>query len=288
MAESPSHRFGQVVGNLLEEILLPLLIQFTSARGLYLDRHGKRVARPGKKVCWEDKYGNKHDLDFVIERDGSSETVGKPVAFIEAAWRRYTKHSRNKAQEIQGAVLPVAEKYPWDTPFLGSVLAGVFTDGSVNQMKSVGFKVLLFPYDTIVDAFQAVGINARFDESTLDHVFAQTVSQIEGLSVASRDVLKKHLLDANRAAIEEFLDSLSKRLDRAVEQVLIVPLSGTDHAFESVSDALDFINEFDEAEHNGQFRKYELIVRYSNGDRIDATFSDKAGAKEFLAYVSEH
>src|SRR5262245_30590782 len=120
MAESPSHRFGQIIGNLLEEILLPVLLAFCQERDLYLDRHGSRTGvRGGKRVEWEDKYGNTHVLDFVIEKGGTANERGRPVAFIEAAWRRYTKHSRNKAQEIQGAILPIADKYERDIPFLG-------------------------------------------------------------------------------------------------------------------------------------------------------------------------
>src|SRR6056297_3323456 len=151
MAESPSHKFGQIVGNLLEDIMRPVLQEFCDRRGLYLDIQGKRSGvRSGKKVTWLDKYGNTHDLDFVIEKGGSATSKGRPVAFIEAAWRRYTKHSRNKAQEIQGAVLPIADGYHWDKPFLGAVLAGVFTKGSLEQLDSVGFKVLYFPYESIV------------------------------------------------------------------------------------------------------------------------------------------
>ncbi len=101
MANSPSHRFGQTIGDLLEEIMAPQLQAFCDKRGLYLDKKGTRgQARAGTKVSWIDKYGNSHDLDFVIEKGGTENIRGRPLAFIEAAWRRYTKHSRNKAQEI--------------------------------------------------------------------------------------------------------------------------------------------------------------------------------------------
>ena len=110
MAESPAHKFGQVIGGLLESVVMPPLEQFCEKQGLYLDYQKKiRPARRGRKVSWGDSYGNFHDLDFVIERNGSDYEIGQPVAFIEAAWRRYTKHSRNKAQELQGAILPLAE-----------------------------------------------------------------------------------------------------------------------------------------------------------------------------------
>ncbi len=125
MADSPSHKFGQIIGNLLEELIKPEFLKFCKDRNLYLDTQVERSpARTGKKVSWKDKYGNSHDLDFVIEKGGSKDKIGKPVAFIEAAWRRYTKHSRNKAQEIQGAVLPIADKHVWDAPFLGGSPCG--------------------------------------------------------------------------------------------------------------------------------------------------------------------
>lgn len=172
MADSPSHRFGQIVGNLLEELLRPVLKKFCDDRGLYLDIQGMRSGvRQGKTVTWLDKYGNTHALDFVIEKGGTDTRRGRPVAFVEAAWRRYSKHSRNKAQEIQGAVLPIADHYNWDKPFLGAVLAGVFTEGSLDQLRSMGFKILHFPYKSIVNAFSSVGINVQFDESTPDKDF---------------------------------------------------------------------------------------------------------------------
>ncbi len=186
MAASPAHKFGQLIGNLLEELIEPFLATFAGRSGLYLDyQKNSRAARKGKKVTWEDPYGNVHDLDYVLERDGASNAMGTPVAFIEVAWRRYTKHSRNKAQEIQGAILPLAERYQWSNPFLGAVLAGVFTQGSLEQLRSLGFHVLYFPYDTIVAAFAFQSIDVAFDETTPDTAFLRCVRQIEKASPAT-------------------------------------------------------------------------------------------------------
>src|SRR3990172_8567145 len=143
MALSPSHKFGQIIGDTLEEALEVPLRDFARKHGLYLDTSHPRPAREGKKkVSWKDYKGNIHDLDFVFEQSGSEEEIGSPRAFIECAWRRYTKHSRNKAQEIHGAIIPLAETYADYHPFLGVVLAGVFTAGSIEQLKSNGFEVL--------------------------------------------------------------------------------------------------------------------------------------------------
>jgi hypothetical protein len=78
MAESPAHRFGQIIGEVLEASIRPLLVRFASKHGLYLDRKGPRPARPGNKVMWKDKNGNQHDLDFVLERGGTADKIGTP------------------------------------------------------------------------------------------------------------------------------------------------------------------------------------------------------------------
>jgi len=288
MATSPSHKFGQLIGNLLEEHMEPELQKFCTARGLYLDKQGERSpARSGRKVKWEDKYGNLHDLDFVIEVGGTRHQVGRPVAFIEAAWRRYTKHSRNKAQEIQGAVLPIAEKYEWDAPFLGAVIAGIFTDGSLDQMRSTGFEILYFSYNSIVEAFLSVNIDVRFDETTPDDLFQRTINDIEALNNSQWKTLHDSLQEKNKSNISNFLKTLEKTLDRQLSQVIVIPLHGDELTFATVNDAMEFINNFDEANGEGAFRKYEVIVRYSNGDSIDASFQSKQSVLDFLAYVSQ-
>ncbi|MCB1397592.1 MAG: hypothetical protein KDJ98_16850 [Rhodobacteraceae bacterium] len=286
MAESPSHKFGQIVGNQLEEIMKPVLQDFCDSRGLYLDVQGKRSGvRKGKKVTWLDRYGNSHDLDFVIEKGGTPSQKGRPVAFIEAAWRRYTKHSRNKAQEIQGAILPIAEEYQWDRPFLGAVLAGVFTQGSLDQLASVGFKVLYFPYDSVVAAFGNIGIDVRFDETTPDEDFANCVAAIEALDDSAHDRIKQYLIEANGDLFQSFLKELERVLDRMIERLIVVPLFGDEHEFHTIESAASYIDGFAEGENGGEFRKYEIIAKFSNGDSIEASFRDKVEARKFLRYL---
>ena len=203
MAESPAHKFGQLIGELLEAVIRPQLEAFCISQGLYLDYQNRsRSARKSRKVTWGDQYGNFHDLDFVIERGGTDTVVGEPVAFIEVAWRRYTKHSRNKAQEIQGAILPLAEKHKWNNPFLGAVLAGEFTDGSLDQLRSLGFQVLYFPYDSLVAAFTSENIDIRFDEDTPDRIFRQAAKQVESAPEQQTDQIIGHLIRQNQDKVD--------------------------------------------------------------------------------------
>lgn len=287
MAESPAHRFGQLIGELLESVVRPQLEDFCRNQGLYLDHQKrKRPARSGKKVSWTDQYGNAHDLDFVIEREGTDHQIGRPVAFIESAWRRYTKHSRNKAQEIQGAILPLAEKYRWNNPFLGTVLAGVFTEGSLDQLRSLGFQVLYFPYESLVVAFQSEEIDIAFDEGTPDHVFRQTTKRIENSPPEQMARIRTHLVAANQAAIDSFFVALRRRLGRHVTRVVVVPLYGRVNEFATIEDALLFLDGHMIYEGSGEFRKYEIRVEFSNGDKVEAFIEAKDKVKEFLDFVA--
>jgi hypothetical protein len=182
MAQSPAHRFGQIVGEVLEAAIRAVLKRFAKQHHLFLDLKGTRPCRSGKKCTWVDLNGNSHDLDFVLERGGTPHKVGMPVAFIETAWRRYTKHSRNKAQEIQGAIGPLAETFRNLGPFKGAILAGVFTDGALTQLRSLGFTILYFPYSSVVRVFRKFGIDASFDENTPDAEFQKKVVAFQSLA----------------------------------------------------------------------------------------------------------
>jgi hypothetical protein len=54
---------------------------------------------------------------------------------------------------------------------MGCILAGVYTAGALEQLRSIGFRILYFPYDSVIEAFNVVGMDARFDEDTPDAAF---------------------------------------------------------------------------------------------------------------------
>ena len=75
-------------------------------------------------------------------------------------------------------------------------------------------------------------------------------------------------------------------MDRSIESIALIPLHGLQNEFETVEEAIAFIEKYDQGRgKDGEFRKYEVIVRYSNGDKIDASFGEKMPAVAFLKYV---
>lgn len=281
MAESHSHKFGQIIGDLLELAITPHLEDFIKGRDLFLDKKGNRHARTGKKVTWIDKNGNKHDLDFVIERNGTDKEIGKPVAFIESAWRRYTKHSRNKAQEIQSAIIPLRDTYNADSPFIGVILAGVFTSGAITQLESLGFSVLYFSYESVIEAFARHGIDAHFDEKTTEEAFEDKINAWQ--KSTHKEDIAKALFEINRDNVCKFILSLENSISRVIDRIIILPLHGQEKIIMNVSDAITFLVDYNE---KGTclhpVNSYEIIVKYSTGDRIDAKFKAKDAAIKFL------
>ena len=280
MAESYSHKFGQIIGGLLENAIEPHLIKFARKHRLYLDKKGARSSRKGKKVSWTDGKGNRHDLDYVLERGGTKIKTGNPVAFIEIAWRRYTKHSRNKAQEIQSAILPLAEAYRNSSPFVGVILAGEFTQGALTQLKSLGFTVLHFSYSSVVQAFSKFGIDAHFNENTLELEFKQKIESYKSLPDPS--AIAKELLRLNKSQVTEFFNTLSLRVSRFVEQVWVLPLYGKETCLNSINEAIEHLTEYNTSNVALPLIRYEIIIRYNTGEKIEASFQNRVNAIEFL------
>lgn len=281
MARSPAHKFGQIIGDVLELAVVPLLQKFASEHQLFLDRKGPRSCRDSIKCSWVDRNGNSHDLDFVLERGGSDKQFGAPVAFIEVAWRRYTKHSRNKAQEIQGAIEPLADTHFATAPFKGAILAGDFTSGALTQLRSLGFSVLYFSYDSVVSVFREFGIDAAFDESTADSAFRSKVRAYASLKPQEKSRLPVRLLAAHDNDVSAFMNALEASVLRQIECVVVLLLYGTARELQTVDEAIAYIETHAGAD-NGNLNRYELEVRYSNGDAIVGRFKKREDAIAFL------
>ncbi len=282
MAESPAHKLGQIIGDALEIALEPVLRAFAEEHDLYLDVKGNRPARPGVKVTWTDDFGNSHDLDFVLERAGTPEKVGVPAAFIESAWRRYTKHSKNKAQEIQGAVEPLLAKYANVKPFGGAIVGGNWTANALAQLTSLGFSVLYIPYDDVVRAFATVGIDVATEEDTPLDRLQEMVDRYEALTPEELDRLGAALRECAPSEFARFRVALESTIARRVERVTVLPLHGSARDFESLGDAIDAIESYETPDAIPLLVRWEVAIRFSNGDRIEARFQEPATAVDFL------
>jgi hypothetical protein len=98
--------------------------------------------------------------------------------------------------------------------------------------------------------------------------------------------IEEHLVQANAVQIAEFFSALDARLGRTIRRIVVIPLYGRINEFISVEEALDFLDRHAIYEGSGEFRKYEIVVEFSNGSRIDAFFSSKSEVRDFLSFVT--
>jgi hypothetical protein len=133
---SSGHKLGQLIGDWFEEyFVLPLLNNVANKLQVFIDsRFIKRVVR-GRKIEWLDSDGNTVDYDYVLELHGTENEIGIPVAFVECFWRRGSRHSKDKARDDSGKLMPMRETYP-TARFLGIVAAGDFTKPARDLIRS--------------------------------------------------------------------------------------------------------------------------------------------------------
>lgn len=281
MAKSLAHVIGEQIGFLLEETIVDFISSTVSSDEYYVDYRHPRPARQGaKEVVMVDAQGNKHKLDVVVERGGSENQFGAPVAFIEVAWRRYVKHSKNKVQEISGAILPLVNRYREYVPFQGAVLAGEFTNNSRRQLESEGFSVLYIPYDSICSVFKdSVGIEIEWEEDSTEASLSRLAQRLVRLTERERASVKSLLLERECTLFSTFVGELNNVLSRRVISVSVAPLHGRVTVHESVQMAVRFLQDYDEcAMMSIPLVRYQISIQYNTGDSVALSFGDKMSA----------
>jgi len=125
---SSGHKLGQLIGDWYEKNIAAVVFESVAEDlGLYLDHRFKERSCRGGKILWDDLEGNSVDYDFVIELGGNDSMHGVPIAFFETFWRRGARHSKDKARDDSGKLLPMRGTYP-TARVLGIVSAGDFTN----------------------------------------------------------------------------------------------------------------------------------------------------------------
>lgn len=286
MATSYAHKFGEFIGSFFESTMKQSVKDIAQKYGMYFDSYGYRKARGKEKVTWKDAHGSRHDMDYVIEDGGTEEIIGTPVAFIELAWRRYTKHSKNKVQEIETAVNALYDRFRFEAPFKGVILSGDFTKNSLEQLRNDNYHVLYIPYSELIGAFKSGGIDIYYDESTPESWFATVVNQLEDFKKSGNGILdkiSKKLISDNKNTIDAFLTELSQYFDRKIKSIRILPLHGVERNWPDVGNAISFIEGYPKLNNLAEpLRGFILWVIYNNGDEVKGEFKTKDAAISFL------
>ena len=182
--------------------------------------------------------------------------------------------------------MPVRDKHHYSAPFMGCFLVGDYTTGAMEQLRSLGFHLLYFTYPTIIEAFAVVGIDAQYDEATSDEEFASKQEMWDELDQGQRDSIWNTLLELNKQEISTFMEALEKAVKRQIDGIRLIPLHGTSREWRSIQAAIEFVESYEETGASDPLHKYEVQIRYDNGDRIEGQFSDKESVIDFLQHYT--
>lgn len=285
-AASPGHKLGQMIGNFLEDVFDDHFSEFAVAHKLYLDKKGPRTARGARrKVTWHDSDGNAHDLDYVLELNGGDGHIGDPVAFIEFAWRRYTKHSRNKSGEIEASLLHLGRTYHKSCRFLGAILAGEYSSGGLQQLRSHRIVVLFVPHTKLFEAFAVEGIDLDYAEDAEDNVKRQIIAAWQALHAEAISNVGRVFRDSIRSELEEFTAALQTALSREVRGIRILALYGEALHASTAKEGIRLLEGYDTTHPSALVHnKFEILISFHNDDEIRGSFSTKEAAVDFLSY----
>ncbi|MDP2564407.1 hypothetical protein [Pseudoalteromonas marina] len=284
MAKSPAHKIGQLIGHMLEEIFEPLLREVSTKTDTYLDKTNiDRPSRTSKTLMHIDDQGNNHGLDFVYERFGDDNNEGLPIGFIECAWRRYTKHSKNKVQEIHSAIESLAMKHKSYSPFKGAILSGHYSEPSLQQLKSQGYTIIHIPYETVIEAYEYAGFDIAYDsETVLEDLLYKGIS-IDGLSETDINKIRSYIFKACHIGIYDFIHTLIGSLTKQIELINITPVIEQSYNFTEPLETLKWLTSSNNI-HNRSINLIDLEITYSNKSKTRYERIETDSAKERIAF----
>ncbi len=266
---SSGHKFGQLIGDWWEQyVVLKLLQQVANKLQLFLDsRFVNRTCRKrGNKIHWVDVDGNIVDYDFVLELNGSSNSVGIPVGFVESFWRRGKRHSKDKARDDSGKLIPMRNFYP-TTRFLGIVACGDFTEPARDFVINNKIELFYVPKAKIVEAFAQHNLVMDYSDSLPESEKLKLATKFESeFTDDKKNQVSKTLIDVvGKASFFSYISKIESNLTALPQEIrFIISQHSKPMIFRSVDEATGFLNS---PVFSNEFEResYSYEITYSDG-----------------------
>lgn len=281
---SSGHKLGQLVGDWFQDdFVRPILDEVASKLGLYLDHRMKKRTARGDKIIWEDEYDNGVDYDFVLELGGSDAVLGVPVAFLECFWRRGSRHSKDKARDDSGKLMPMRHAYP-TARFLGILASGDFTKPARELIRSREIDLFYVPKTKVIESFAAFNMKMDYPDKATEQTKAQIAEEFGTKldSTTKSDAAKKLRELMTETVVQGYIDRVKSSLSALPQEIRIIgELKSVPMTFETVDKAERFLN----AQHlQFDFTKpeeaYTYEVTYSDGMEFSVAVSNTTELKE--------
>lgn len=291
---SSGHKLGQLIGDWFEEdIAAPLLQSVANNLNLYLDHRFRERTCRGNKIIWQDLDGNDVDYDFVLELGGSDNKKGIPVAFFETFWRRGARHSKDKARDDSGKLMPMRDTYP-TARVLGIISAGDFTRPAQELVHSRRIDLFYIPKEQICNAWESAGIIMDYDDRAAESIKNEITEKVVQSLEASRRHICNNLYSSVGSAV---FNSYIKRIIAGVSALPIQynitrVLVGETFSFVKYHDVIEYISYEDvdcDLSDSVILFRYEVI--FSDGtifERVDLTSDEALDLHNTVGIVAQH
>jgi len=291
---SSGHKLGQLVGDWFERYFaLPLIQGVAKQLNLFADnRYVERIAR-GEKLYWPDGDGNQVDYDFVLELGGSPERLGIPVAFFESFWRRGARHSKDKARDDTGKLLPMREFHP-TARFLGIVAAGTFTGPASELVSSRKVDLFYVPKGKVVDAFSRHGLVMDYDDRAPEPEKARLAAAFDaGLTDRVKPEVASTLTELiGHETVRSYAYRVRSALGALPQEVRFSAIHRSEPVvFRSLSDAAEFLAHDPSFAMSNPSESFAYEITYSDGSEFSRECESIQGLKKLhgqMVALAEH
>lgn len=268
---SSGHKLGQIIGDWFEQFfVLELLSSVSHQLNLFLD--SRWIERPirGEKITWEDEEGNSVDYDFVLEIGGNKNQIGIPVAFIECFWRKGSRHSKDKARDDTGKLIPMRNTYP-TARFLGIIAAGDFTHPARELIRSRDIDLFYITKQQIVQAFYDNGFIVDYPDKASEAEKAKIVLALEeDITLNKKQKIANTLMDlVGKITIKSYVDRVKAKLSALPQEIrLVLRYESKPLRFPSIATLTNFLENPDFQMNNPQ-ESYLYQITYSDGTQFE-------------------
>ena len=269
---SAGHRLGQVVGDWWEtQVMYPLLKEVATSLNLFLDNRVVQRSCRNDKVQWADVEGNFVDYDYVLELNGSADSKGIPVAFLESFWRRGARHSKDKARDDTNKLLPMRDTYP-TARFLAIAACGEFTEPAREYVRSRNVELFFISKEKIIEAFSSIGATIDYPDSLPEPKKRELVRDLESkFTLANQKLAAVNLRKfAGQNAFNSFKQKIHSSLTSTPQEIRIYSLARFGPiVFNSIESASDFLSKPNPTfPANSKIAQYEYEVTFSDGSEF--------------------
>ena len=259
---SSGHKLGQLIGDWFEKQVAAVLLEAVAKElGLYLDHRFKNRKCRTDKIIWSDLDGNNVDYDFVLELDGTVSKKGVPLAFFETFWRRGARHSKDKARDDSGKLIPMRDTYP-TARVLGIISAGDFTQPAQELVHSRAIDLFYIPKAKICKAWQECDVEMDYDDSASETVKAAIADEAEKklTSRKQKEIYKALVKLVGKSVFDSYIQRIVAGVAAVPIEYHITPVFiGQEIIFDNFEDAEGYLTK---KHRNEEPKSTTLLYRY--------------------------